>query len=214
MFGSSKNVPETVASAVATSQAVWHPDQLPHIQVLLAAIECAQAPVDREDQRAQELADTITKQSAQLADLDHVKKDMLARWVKDPSFVDEDQELRDTQIAKCQRALLDMRDKEKALISTRVNNEVDEGLKEAKSAYEAAVSKAKLDRVAYHHRHLMEGFVDLLLTSYAERVNEGFVVVNRQYGVRDLMNAADDARRHLDFVSTLAAAFRAKFGQE
>lgn len=213
MFGS-KNTPTALVSAVATHQAVWHADQLPHIQELLAAIEKAKAPVDRENQRAQELAANIAKQSAQIADLEQIKKSMMARWVKDSSFIDDDQDSRDTEIAKCQRTLLDLTNKQKALISTRVDSEVDERLQEAQSAYEAAVSFAKRERVVYHSKRNMECLVDAVLLGYTERVNEGFVVVSQQYGMRDLMNAADDARRHTDFIPTLGAKFRAQFGQE
>lgn len=213
MFGS-KNTPKALVSAVATPQAVWHPDQLPHIQELPAAIEKAKAPVDRENQRAQELAANIAKQSAQIADLEQIKKSMMARWVKDSSFIDDDQDSRDTEIAKCQRTLHDLTNKQKALISTRVDSEVDERLQEAQSAYEAAVSLAKRERVVYHSERDMVRLVDAVLLGYNERVNEGFVVVSQQYGLRDLMNAADAARRHADFIPTLGTKFRAQFGQE
>lgn len=213
MFGS-KNTRTALVSAVATPQAVWHPDQLPHIQELLAAIEKAQAPVDRENQRAQELAANIAKQSAQIADLEQIKKSMMARWVKDSSFIDDDQDSRDTEIAKCHRSLLDLTNKQKALISTRVDSEVDERLQEAQRAYEAAVALAKIHRQDYHSKRNMELVVDAVLLSYTERVNEGFVVVSQRYGMSDLMRAAEQARRHNDFVLTLDTKFRAQFGLE
>ena len=212
MFGS-KNTPKALVSAVATPQAVWHPDQLPHIQELLAAIEKAKAPVDRENQRAQELAANIAKQSAQIADLEQIKKSMMARWVQDSSFMDDDQDSRDTEIAKCQRTLHDLTNKQKALISTRVDSEVNERLQEAQSAYDQACTLARVERAAYHETRRMERFVDLLLDSYTDQVNEGFVRVDVKHGVLELMNAGNDTRHHRDFVTHLGAKYRSRFGQ-
>ena len=174
MFGS-KNTPKALVSAVATPQAVWHPDQLPHIQELLAAIEKAKAPVDRENQRAQELAANIAKQSAQIADLEQIKKSMMARWVQDSSFMDDDQDSRDTEIAKCQRTLHDLTNKQKALISTRVDSEVDERLQEAEASYAAACGAANAERKAMHRERVATRLAESLLQSYEEMVSEGFI---------------------------------------
>ena len=205
MFGSVKNISKAAASPVAIPVIVWTPDQLPHIQELLSAIEKKRVPVAQENQRAQDLAARIERLSSQISALIKTKNAMMQKWVANPSFVDEDQPSRDAEIDNSQRALQDLTNKESALATSRANSGAGEHLQEAMDAYEAACAAVRHDRRAFHRDRALDRFVDVLLQNHLDLVEEGFATLDEKYIVIELMNSVDDIRLPDNFLKHLHA---------